>query len=115
MGEVMKDRKPSRKITQKKSVKAKNIAKAATKASATVVKACGPPPKTVPVMIRTKFYGNSTETQQIVSIPLVEDDMIRLDLTIDLRKSEFIEIRPLRRAFNDTDGMISDAQSLANR
>lgn len=113
----MKNRKTKKKIEKStKSSARKGPIKTSTKmveALPTVVKPCEPP-KTVPVMIRTKFYGNSVETQQVIGIPVVENDTIRLDLTIDLRKSEFILIQPVRRPITDIEGMIGDAQSLAN-
>ena len=109
------DKKPKKAKVNKLFAKTKKT-KPAAKAEipATIVKPCDPPPKTVPVLIRTKFYGNTTETQQIMRIPLVENDTIRLDMTIDLRKSEFIEIRAIRREFGDVAGLIADAEGLAN-
>jgi hypothetical protein len=117
----MSKKKPSRKgangtaNSKNKPVKAKKKPRAkASIAPAVIVNPDEPLPKTVPVLIRTKFYGNSTETQQRVMIPLVARDTIRLDMTIVLRKSEWVEIRPIRRDLSDIDGLIEDAGSLAN-
>jgi hypothetical protein len=113
----MKEKKSNKKVNNGKTPAKKARQKAPVRAPsipATIIKPCEAPPKTVPVLIRTKFYGNVMETQQVMRIPLVENDTIRLDMTIDLRKSEFIEIRPIRRQLGDVAGMLEDAQALAN-
>lgn len=102
---------------RKRAGRVKNAVKAVPKAPETpaaIVRPYEPPAKTVHVQIRTKFYGNDKETVQTIPIPMVDKDMIRLDMTIDLRKSEYIEIRPIRRNLEDVAGVIADAESLAN-
>lgn len=82
---------------------------------ATLVKACNETPtKCVPVLIRTKFYGKLMETAQTLQVPMIDKDMIRLDLTINLRMSEAILIEPVRRDMDDVVGMLGDAESIAN-
>ena len=71
--------------------------------------------RSVSVEIRSKRYGsNHTPTTQLIEVPLVESSTIRLDITVDLRKTEIIEIRPIRRDMDDVDGLIQDAERLAN-
>lgn len=69
----------------------------------------------VSVEIRSKRYGsNQAPTTQLIEVPLVNSSTIRLDITVDLRKTEVIEIKPIRREMDDVDGLIEDAQRLAN-
>lgn len=113
----------SKNTGKRKLGRAKNTVKAAPKTQRksrsqeippTIVRPFEPPTRTVQVMIRTKFYGNEKETVQTMPIPVVDKDTIRLDMTIDLRKSEYIEIRPLRRPLEDVAGILADAEALAN-
>lgn len=101
----------------KPAAKIKPVAKARSKpkATATVVKPCqASSVKSVPILIRTKFWGRQIETHQTMCIPVVDRDTIRLDMTIDLRKTEYLVISPMRRDISDVSGMLSDAEALAN-
>lgn len=69
----------------------------------------------VEVTITSKRFGRtSAPSLQTVSVPLIGQDTVRLDLTIDLRNADSIEIRPVRRDLADVDGIIEDAARLAN-
>ena len=71
--------------------------------------------RTVQVAICSRRYGSkSVVTVQTVDVPIVDGDIIRLDLTIDLRKTSSIEIVPVRRLMSDTAGVAEDAERLAN-
>ena len=69
----------------------------------------------VPVEIHSHRYGSDRSSSiKLIEVPLVEASKIRLDITIDLRITDCIEIRPVRRDICDTDGLIEDAHRLAN-
>jgi len=51
---------------------------------------------------------------KIIEVPMISDTAIRLDITLDLRKTDTIEIRPIRRELDDVDGLVEDAERLAN-
>lgn len=69
----------------------------------------------VDVVITSKRFGsNCGPSLQIVRVPLIGNDAVRLDLTIDIRNTDTIEIRPVRREIEDIDGLIEDAARLAN-
>lgn len=71
--------------------------------------------RTVPVTIISKRFGSKpTSSLQTVDVQIVGNDTIRLDLTIALRNADSIEIYPLRRDIDDVDGLIEDAERLAN-
>lgn len=69
----------------------------------------------VDVVIASRRFGNkSNPSLQTVRVPISDNDTIRLDLTIDVRSADTIEIRPVRRELSDIDGLIGDAIRLAN-
>ena len=69
----------------------------------------------VPVEIHSHRYGSDRSSSiKIIEAPLVEGSKIRLDISIDLRKTSVIEIKPIRRSTKDTDGLIEDAIRLAH-
>ena len=71
--------------------------------------------RSVSVEIHTKRYGsNQSPSIQMIDVPLVNSSAVRLDITVDLRKTESIVIRPVRRDMDDTAGLIEDAQRLVN-
>lgn len=69
----------------------------------------------VDVIITSKRFGsNPGPSLQTVRVPLIGNDAMRLDLTIDIRNTESIEIKPVRRDLEDVDGLIDDAARIAN-
>lgn len=69
----------------------------------------------VEVEITSKRYGsNQSPSIKTIEVPLIGESMARLDITLDLRKTDRIEIRPVRRALDDLDGLVEDAERLAN-
>jgi hypothetical protein len=69
----------------------------------------------VDVQIISKRWGvNDSPSVKIIEVPLISDSAIRLDITVDLRKTDTIVIRPIRRCIDDIDGLIEDAIRLAN-
>ena len=69
----------------------------------------------VEVVITSKRWGSDpTSSTKLISVPVIGDSTARLDITLDLRKTDTIEIRPLRRDINDVDGLLDDASRLAN-
>ena len=61
-----------------------------------------------------RWGSNQTSSVKIIEVPMISDNAIRLDITLDLRKTDTIEIRPVRRDLDDVDGLIEDAERLAN-
>jgi len=106
---------PATKIKSATKIKPVTKARSKPKTAATVVKPCqASSVKSVPIIIRTKFWGRPIETHQTMRIPVVDRDTIRLDMTIDLRKTEYLVISPMRRDISDVSGMLEDAETLAN-
>jgi hypothetical protein len=69
----------------------------------------------VTVEIHSKRYGsNRKPSVQVIKVPMVDNNTVRLDITVDLRQTDTIEIRPIRRDLDDVDGLIEDAQRLAH-
>lgn len=69
----------------------------------------------VDVEITSRRFGSqSAPTLQTVRVPVIGNDAVRIDLTIDLRNADSIEIRPVRRDMEDVEGLIADAARLAN-
>lgn len=72
-------------------------------------------PKSVEVEIITKRWGsNSSSSVKVIDATLIGDSAVRLDITVDLRKTDTIQIRPVRRDLDDIEGIVKDAQKLAN-
>jgi hypothetical protein len=69
----------------------------------------------VEVEITSKRWGvNDSPSIKIIEVPLISDSTIRLDITVNIRKTDTIIIRPVRRNLNDIDGLLDDAKHLAN-
>lgn len=104
---------PKVKSTAKRSIRVTTV-KPLVESTTGVKTRNKPAARCVPVLIRTKFYSKSLETAQTLQVPMIDKDTIRLDLTINLRMSEAILITPIRRDMGDVNGLISDAESIAN-
>jgi len=71
--------------------------------------------RSVAVEITSKRWGSDPSASvKIIDVPVIGEGSIRLDITLDLRKTDTIEIRPVRRELDDVDGLIVDAEKLAN-
>lgn len=71
--------------------------------------------RSVEVEITSKRWGSdSSSSIKVIEVPMIGENTVRLDITIDLRKTDTIEIRPVRRSMDDTEGLITDAERLAN-
>lgn len=69
----------------------------------------------VEVLITSRRFGsNPGPSLQTVRVPVIGNDAVRLDLTIDIRNTDTIEIRPVRRELDDVDGVVEDGIRLAN-
>ena len=69
----------------------------------------------VEVEIISKRWGtNDAASLKTIEVPMISDSAIRLDITVDLRKTDAIVIRPVRRDLDDVNGLIEDAERLAN-
>lgn len=72
----------------------------------------------VEVEVTSKRWGSdgrvSEDSVKYVKVPIIGESSIRLDITVDLRKTDTIVIRPVRRDMDDVSGLISDATKLAN-
>ena len=69
----------------------------------------------VEVEITSKRWGvNDSPSIKIIEVPLISDSTIRLDITVNIRKTDTIIIRPVRRNLNDIDRLLDDAKHLAN-
>ncbi len=84
----------------------------------TSARARAKPQKPAPVVveIRTRRWGRRSEPCiQRVTVPFVDKNTITLEVNLNVRETEVIEVRPLRRDFGDTDGHVQDAERLANQ
>lgn len=74
--------------------------------------------RSVEVEVTSKRWGSdgrvSEDSVKYVKVPIIGESSIRLDITVDLRKTDTIVIRPVRRDMDDVSGLISDATKLAN-
>jgi len=71
--------------------------------------------RTIPVEIISKRWGsNPVLSEQVIDVKMIDANTARLDITIDMRRIESIEIRPIRRDMDDLDGLIEDATRFAN-
>lgn len=69
----------------------------------------------VEVEITSKRWGSDPSASiKRIAVPVIGESAVRLDITLDLRKTDSIEIRPVRRDLDDVDGMVADAERLAN-
>lgn len=69
----------------------------------------------VTVEITCERWGsNRSSSVKIIEVPMISDNAVRLDITLDLRKTDTIKIRPIRRDPDDVEGLIEDAERLAN-
>jgi len=55
------------------------------------------------------------ECAQLIEVPLRGDGTARIELDVDVRHIDHIILRPIRREMDDVEGVINDAQKLANR
>jgi len=70
---------------------------------------------TIKVEVTCERWGSSPSTSvKIIDAPMIGENAVRLDITLDIRKTDSIVIRPVRRDLDDIDGLIEDAQRLAN-
>lgn len=70
--------------------------------------------RSVEVEITCDRWGSEGNSTKIIEAPLIGDGVVRLDITLDLRKTGEVTIRPVRRDVDDVDGLIADAERLAN-
>lgn len=71
--------------------------------------------RTVEFEITSKRWGSDQSSSvKVIDVPIIGESKARLDITLDLRKTDTIVIRPVRRDADDVDGMIKDAERLAN-
>lgn len=61
-----------------------------------------------------RWGSNSSPSVKIIEVPMIDDGTVRLDITLDLRKTDTVVIRPIRRELDDVEGLIEDAERLAN-
>jgi hypothetical protein len=62
----------------------------------------------------TRWGSDKTPSVKVIEVPMIGESAIRLDITVDIRKTDTIEIRPVRRDMDDVDGLVEDAERLAN-
>lgn len=71
--------------------------------------------RTVEFEITSKRWGSDQSSSvKVIDVPVIGESKARLDITLDLRKTDTIVIRPLRRDVDDVSGLIEDAERLAN-
>ena len=103
----------------KTALKTKTVSKprkAVAKAPAKTVRvAPKKKPQTVTVTLKTTRWGKDDPTYQNVTLPLGDDEKVTLEVTINMRETDSVEIRPVRRAMTDVKGLIKDAERLANQ
>jgi len=69
----------------------------------------------IEVEVTCNRWGSDSEPSvKIIEVPMIGDNAVRLDITLDLRKTDTIVIRPVRRELDDVEGLIEDAERLAN-
>ncbi len=67
------------------------------------------------LVIRTTWWDpQRAPTVQVVRAPLVDGRVVELDLAVDLRTVDHVEVRPVRRPLLDVAGHLRDAERLAN-
>ena len=71
--------------------------------------------RSIKVEISTKRWGSDNSPSiKVIDVPVFGESKIRLDITVDLRQTDTVEIRPVRRALEDVEGLVADAERLAN-
>jgi hypothetical protein len=67
------------------------------------------------LVIRTHWWDpKRTPSVQVVRAPLVDGRVVEIDLALDLRTVDRVEVRPVRRPLLDIAGHVRDAERLAN-
>ena len=67
------------------------------------------------IVIRTSWWDpQRPPSVQVVRAPLLDGRIVELDLALDLRTVDHIELRPVRRPLLDVAGHVRDAERLAN-
>lgn len=67
------------------------------------------------LVIRTTWWDpRRAPTVQVIRAPLVDGRVVELDLALDLRAVDHVEVRPVRRPLLDVRGHVRDAERLAN-
>ncbi len=73
------------------------------------------PERTEMVAVKTFWCDRKrAPTVQVVRAPLVQDRVVELELALDLRTVDRVEITPVRRPMLDVAGTVADAERLAN-
>ncbi len=68
------------------------------------------------LVIKTHWFDPlKAPTIKIIQAPLMDDRVVELEIAIDLRTVDYVEIRPVRRPLLDVEGTIKDAERLANQ
>jgi hypothetical protein len=67
------------------------------------------------LVVRTTFWEPGRAPMvQVIRAPLVDHRVVELDLAIDLRTIDRLEVKPVRRPLVDIQGHVRDAEKLAN-
>jgi len=73
-------------------------------------------PAPVEVEVRMKKWGAPRESYiERVKASFVRKNTITISINMNVRETEVVEIRPVRRAFDDLAGHLRDAERLANQ
>jgi hypothetical protein len=72
-------------------------------------------PKPILVEVHTKKWGSHEAFVQRVKAPIDDKGTVELTITMNVRETEFIQVRPVRRDFGDVAGLLQDAERLANQ
>jgi hypothetical protein len=67
------------------------------------------------LVVRTIWWDpRRAPSVQVVRAPLIDGRVVELDLAVDLRTVDRIEVRAVRRPLLDVAGHVTDAERLAN-
>jgi uncharacterized protein YhdP len=66
------------------------------------------------IVIRTKFQGIAETKVQVQKLPVNDKGETEINVKMDLRNVENIEIKPIRRPLMDVSGHIQDAENFVN-
>jgi hypothetical protein len=67
------------------------------------------------LVVRTIWWDpRRPPSVQVVRAPLIDGRVVELDLAVDLRTVDRIEVRAVRRPLLDVAGHVQDAERLAN-
>jgi hypothetical protein len=67
------------------------------------------------LVVRTTWWDPlRPPSVQVIRAPLVDGRIVELDLALDLRTVDHVEVRPVRRPLLDVSGHVRDAERLAN-